>query len=440
MVHLRKTLLIIFGALLLSSNCPAYNASIKAHSGAVWYDAKTVLVHPPGLEDFFISIFPVVSGFKGVFNREEAFNEIVLLADKLKSLGVKVLTTKEVLFSKTVDSSGMTVSGNSLSELQYFAEDFLKIQFSNSNAPLSLNLQNYKNHIISNLSPQDLVNLIFLNPTILIKREQNHITADNKLSPKFIINPISSFLYMNDLAINTRKGIIVGKLSNPQRKKETEVFKFLLNFLDIDPVYELKSNAKLEGSDFISADEVCFVGQGIRTNNAAVKQLTKERVLDTDKIIVVKDRLKRPSEMHLKKYFNMLNKNTVVFAQERMNEENPTKADVYEMDFNKGQYILTEKDAIFTDYIQKELNYKIIPVSKEDIDNLATDYFLVRSNLIIAVDGVSNKYKEALRNAGVKAIWLDINNIKSGGGGIDSVIQVLERKNTKEKPKLGMHL
>jgi arginine deiminase len=424
---LKKTLL-FYIFLLLSTLTFGVNKDHLPSAEAEWHDAKVVMVHFPGVESFFISMFPVASGYEKTFNQVEARKEFKLLKDTLEHFGVQVNTTEDIFLSNVQDTNGQVIESQQLFALQHFAKHFLKIDLSNLKIPLPFDLITYKNHIISAIDPENLIKLIFLNPTVHLYQESEYLVANNTLLPKFSITPISNFFYMNDLGITTSKGITIGKLSNPQRQDEVKIFKYLLSAESIEPIYEVTGHGRLEGGDFIPADSVCFIGQGLRTNSTAIKQLLENNVFDSKEVVVVKDNLKQPHQMHLTKYFNFLNKNTVVFAENRMEGDNETKADVYEYSTDQERYRLVRRNTPFVNYLKDQLQYTIIPVSLDDQQKLAMDYFLVKPDTIIASDGVSSDYKDLLREKGVNAVWLNIENIKAGHGGIRSVIQVLKRK------------
>ena len=403
---------------------------------AEWHDARTVMLHIPGIEALFIEMFPIASGYTNAFNQIEAEREFNLLKDTLERFGVQVYTTNEILLNNVIDGNGQIYEGQQLFKLQHLTQEFLKIDLTNLKAPLPFDLRSYKNQIISIINPKNLIRLIFLNPTIHLFQESEYLISNNTLSPKFSVSPVSNFYYLNDLAITTSKGIIVGKLSNPQRRNETAIFKYLLNAKNITPVYEVIGNGRVEGGDFIPAETVCFIGQGLRTNSEGIKQLLKNKVFGTKTVIVVKDHLKYPYQMHLIKYFNFLNKNTVVFAKNRMKDSNQTLADVYEYSTKDETYRRKMKNISFVSYLRKTLQYTVIPVSLEDQKNLAMDYFVVKQNTIIAPEGVSSEYKQTLNKEGVNVVWLNVENIKSGHGGIHSVIKVLKRKLLKPTKSL----
>ena len=429
-----KKIIFFLFILFFSTFTYAIGKDNQPTADAEWDDAKIVMLHVPGFESFFISMFPIASGYNKTFNQIGAKQEFKLLIDTLEYYGIQVYTTEHIFLNNVIDNDGQVIHGQQLFELQHFAKKFLNIKSNNLKEPLAFNLDEYKTHVISSIDPKNLVNLIFLNPTINLYQEVGHLMANNTYSPKFSVDPICNFFYMNDLGITTSKGIIVSKLSNPQRQKEIDIYKYLLSVQNINPIYEINGSGRLEGGDFIPANSVCFIGQGIRTNREAIEQLLKNNTLGTKTVIVVKDNLKLPFQMHLIKYFNFLNKNTVVFAENRMEGDDETKIDIYERSSSKNEeYKLIRKDVSFAGYMKDALRYNIIPVSMEDQQMFAMDYFVVKANTIIAPEGVSSKYKQTLREHGINAIWLDIDNIKAGYGGIHSVIQVLKRKYVKKE-------
>ena len=264
------------------------------------------------------------------------------------------------------------------------------------------------------------------------------MTTNNDVNVEFKVTPLFDFMYLGDYAITTKSGIIAGRAEiTVQGKKEDELLRYLMKSLNVDFICNLGEGAKLHGGDFFPAGNVCFIGQGQMTNSVAIRQMLNEDVFGTEYVVVVKDELAKNSQKYLSKYFNFLNHNTVVLGENRINGKEAILADVYEKDDNDEGYKIIKRNTNFAKYLKKNFKYTIVPVSMDDQLADATDFFLVKENVIIGANGVSHEYKKALNDAGVSAVWLDLDNIKAGYGGVHSVIQVINREKPK-KNKSGM--
>jgi arginine deiminase len=69
----------------------------------------------------------------------------------------------------------------------------------------------------------------------------------------------------------------------------------------------------------------------------------------------------------------------------------------------------------------------LIPVPVDDQLKYGVNFLTVSANEIIAVDGVSQGYKDQLKQAGVDATWIDFRNMTGGYGAAHCVTQVLRR-------------
>lgn len=95
---------------------------------------------------------------------------------------------------------------------------------------------------------------------------------------------------MRDQIITAPTGIILGKMNSHQRYVETEILKFALNKLGIKPVLEIQGEGRIEGGDYLPAGGYVLIGQGLRTNIAAITQMMKAKVFGTAKVVAVKDK------------------------------------------------------------------------------------------------------------------------------------------------------
>jgi len=99
--------------------------------------------------------------------------------------------------------------------------------------------------------------------------------------------------------------------------------------------------------------------------------------------------------------------------------------DVYEL--NGSNYQLVTKDADFQAYLEK-LGYKIIPASIDNQLKYGLNFVSVTGNKILAIDGVSDDYKNRLKSAGVDATWMSFQNLTSGYGAAHCTTQVIRRE------------
>jgi arginine deiminase len=233
--------------------------------------------------------------------------------------------------------------------------------------------------------------------------------------------------------------VVIGHFNASQRDLETRILRFAYSKLGIVPVFEVHGEARLEGGDFIPAGDTALLGQGLRTNAEAVRQLLEAQVFGTKRVAVVKDPWKNQDQMHLDTYFNVIDENLAVIVEERIDQRdalgtiikpaNPAKksfVDVYELTA-KG-YERIKADFSFQDFLEKDLGFKLIPVSNEDQLRYGINFLSIGKRKILAIDGLSREYKDRLTSEGVDATWMDFSNLTGGYGAAHCTTQVIRRE------------
>jgi len=158
-------------------------------------------------------------------------------------------------------------------------------------------------------------------------------------------------------------------------------------------------------------------------------QLIDNGVLCANKLVVVKDSFFSQDQMHLDTYFNIIAPGKAVLVETRLgvdfSDVMSLHADIYQR--NEFGFELTSSDVSFVDFLQKDLNYQIIPVPFEDQLKYGVNFITVSANNILAIDGVSYEYKYAIGQAGVNATWMNFSNLTCGYGAAHCTTQVIYR-------------
>ena len=171
---------------------------------------------------------------------------------------------------------------------------------------------------------------------------------------------------------------------------------------------------KLERGDLIAASDYVFIGQGLRTNECAIKLLLKNNVFGTKYAIVVKDEWRNQQEMHLDTYFNLLGENCCVLSQWRQNglkngKTYRTLIDMYEMQCQKQKYMKIIENKDFYQFLTNNLELNVVLVSEEHQSKYAINFLTIAK--IVGVEGVSDEYMKQLSNIGVNTKWIDISDV-----------------------------
>jgi len=405
-------------------------------SRAEWLAAKTVVVHTPGDEIFFGLAHPTAALFERPFSMDGARKEhsdfICLMANN----GVKVLRLVDILLAGTVDAAGAPQPGPELDRLRTLALESLRYDTKALPKKLAAGQTSYKKDVISKLHPKELVSIIMQQPSITLQSTKGLNTG---LYASYRANPVMNLYFMRDQVITTAKGLVVGHFNAPQRELETKIVRFAYIKMGITPVYEVTGKARLEGGDFIPAGDTALIGQGLRTNAEAVRQLLKVDVFGTKRVAVVKDCWKNQDQMHLDTYFNIIDRNLAVIVEERIDQRDssgkivkasdPAKksaVDLYEM--KDGKYVITARDIPFQKYLEDDLKMKLIPVTNADQLKYGINFLALGAKKILAIDGVSSEYKQRLAAEGVNATWMNFFNLTGGYGAAHCTTQVILRE------------
>jgi len=423
------------------SNCQSVVTPNMIAPGAVgssseWLAAKTVVVHTPGDELFFGLAHPTAALFERPFSMDGARSEHSDFICLMAKSGVKVLRLVDILLAETVEATGAPKPGPELEGLRALAAESLRYNTGGLPAKLAAAQAAYKKDVVAKLHPKELVSIILQQPSITLQSTKGHNTG---LKASYSADPVMNLYFMRDQVITTAKGLVVGHFNAPQRELETKIVKFAYKKLGISPVYEVTGKARLEGGDFLPAGDTALIGQGLRSNAEAIKQLLKADVFGTKRVAVVKDSWKNQDQMHLDTYFNIIDKNLAVIVEERIDQRDasgkivkasdPAKksvVDLYEM--KDGKYAKTGSDIPFQKFLEDDLKMKLIPVSNADQLKYGINFVSLGTKKILAIDGVSDAYKQSLKAEGVDVTWMNFYNLTGGYGAAHCTTQVIRRE------------
>jgi len=389
-----------------------------------WWKAIKILMHAPGEEISIATFHPTAALFEKFVPVEKAREEHRAYAKLLEDKGALVYQVVDVLLQGT-DKPGKELED--LQELAFRSSSYTySADFSERDR---LKQEEYRRKVVDEMTPQELVRTIMLRPAVHLEK-----TGRNTgLTPTYSMSPMANTYFLRDQMITTEKGVVIGKMNSPQRAPETEVIKFVLNKMGIKPVCQIEGEGRLEGGDFIPADKIAFIGQGLRTNAIAIKQLIEQDAFgQVDFVAVVKDPRQDQTQMHLDTYFNIIDSKKAVLIETRCHEkgkapEIATFADIYARD-KAGKHTLVKENIDFVDYVKDGLGFDLIPVSNDDQLKYGVNFLTVESNKLLGIDGVSQEYKDRLKAKGVEVKWMDFRGLTAGYGAAHCTTQVLLRE------------
>lgn len=441
--------------------------------------ANIVLMHLPGEELAKSLLHPQAGLFRNAFDIEKARKEHLAYQNTLMSHGAKVITIEEVLLEGTIDEHGNKVEGESLENLRKLAfealtydtselseaiqklvEELPKIleKYSEDKRELLLEdfknqiklvktqcldsyQQNYKDKVIRNLSPKDLIKIILKQNYLKIKL--NWYIDDSKFIVYFTADsneaPLSNLYFLRDQLITTNKGIIINRMETLQRAPEAKVIKYALRKLNIPVIYEIKEPGMLEGGDFLPAGDIVFQGQGLRTNEDAIKQLLDEDAYGSNEVVVVKDLNDQIMDhLHLDMVFSIFAPKKVLILEDILTEHHMRRVvDVYRREETNKESKSLSRKAIYKKVVEEmglaeylnSIGYEIFTCTKEEQQNFAINFLNIGNNTIITpYRDVTGLYENIRKKTGVSFLYQDFSNLREGYGACHCTTQVISRR------------
>jgi arginine deiminase len=367
---------------------------MKARINAEWDKLRSVAVHSPGIEMYFGLLDPFASLYERSFSMEKAIKEHEILTYILKhEFKVNINPLKETIL-ELADKSHNT--RNKLIDLAIgkisYTGDVYEVKYAEYESEKNRNVMDSNYYY----------NSLLLNPTVNLESDigtrmiQLNVT-ENK--------PLSNLYFMRDQQAVTDKGIVLSRMSKPQRMREPEITKFLWDCLNIPVTYEIHNPGTFEGGDFIPMDEFALIGVGDRTNMAGVEQILKNGVGYSEIAIVHQPRhpLIPPGKtdymmnMHLDTYFNVASDGVVVGCEILLKN---AVVEIYERN-GPGEYNKVGDNTNLHEYITSK-GFEIIDITTLEYLSYASNFLCIKNGTIISVE-VDRIVEDVLINLKVKA-------------------------------------
>lgn len=324
--------------------------------------------------------------------------------------------------SKTISSSNDDSNSHNLSdEEQYCISD------------------RYKRAVIDAMGEQQLVDIIFTNPTVTVSPSPR----DTGFVASYRFDPLSNIIFVRDQQITTRRGIVMARLRSPQRARETDIMRFCFDKLGLHVVGSVPPPGHLEGGDFFPAGpKLSLLGIGPRSDWPAAEFLLKEDLFGTEVVAIVKDEHEQKQErMHLDTVFNIISDDCCLMLEEMMGEESATRrmvdeyvlvdsvrgAQVSEDSPVFGMYVLARSDIEFSRYMT-EAGFNIITVSGEEQLAYGCNGLNLGNNHLVSIE------KRVARRIACSPLfkgtveYLDFEGVTCMFGGVHCASQVVYRR------------
>ncbi len=94
---------------------------------------------------------------------------------------------------------------------------------------------------------------------------------------RYILSPLHNFFFTRDIAVTINSDLLIGKMANSVRERETSIIKLILKYHPdfesniLDPEESETQNISIEGGDiFVISKDVILIGNSIRSNSNGI--------------------------------------------------------------------------------------------------------------------------------------------------------------------------
>ncbi|MFZ3356326.1 MAG: arginine deiminase family protein [Thermoplasmata archaeon] len=352
---------------------------MTARALAEWNPLRRVVMRPPGLEAFFGLLEPYFSLYERVFSLSKARREHEGLVETLRStFGVQVLGLDQLLLEaagrhpavaqELYDRVGRTVlfRGPGAPRARREFEESLRV-----------------------LDGEQLLQTLVLAPEVAFERRRG---ARSVASFTTLRMPLTNLFFLRDQQAVTDRGIVVGRLAKPQRRRETEITEFAWRALGEPPVARIRRGT-FEGGDFLPAGDFALLGQGDRTSRQGVEEFLASGVSVPEVAVVHQPRhplLSAPDpmvNMHLDTYLNFPGEGIAVGYREMLQA---ARVEVYVRD---GGVYHRSHETHLLDYLENGHRFRVLNISTLEQLCYATNFLTIRDRTIVVPDVARNAEK-----------------------------------------------
>lgn len=392
-------------------------------------ELEEVLVHTPGDEIRHVAPSRLDELlFSAELEPDTAIKEHKSFVKILKEHGVKVVQLVD-LCSATYDSVSEDIQ-------EEFIEDWL------NQAEPKLNIEHrelVKKYLKSSKNTKEMIKKMISG----IRAKELNIKQKESL----IVDPMPNLYFTRDPFASIGNGISLNSMKYKTRKREVLFSKFIFThnkkYKNVPRYFDEDSTElTIEGGDiFIYNEETLVIGNSERTNHKAIisiaKNIKNNKECKFKKIIVI-NVPPMPNLMHLDTWITMLDYDKFLYSPNMM-----TVLKFWEIDLQKEEIELVEKNENLEKILHSIIGKKpiLIPVGGKDADQLdidiethfdATNYLVIKPGVVIGYDR-NKKTQKALKEAGIKVLPFEGDQLSLGMGSARCMSMPLIRKDLKKK-------
>lgn len=392
-------------------------------------ELEEVLVHTPGDEIRHVAPSRLEELlFSAELEPDTAIKEHKSFVKILKEHGVKVVQLVD-LCSATYDSVSEDIQ-------EEFIEDWL------NQAEPKLNIEHrelVKKYLKSSKNTKEMIKKMISG----IRAKELNIKQKESL----IVDPMPNLYFTRDPFASIGNGISLNSMKYKTRKREVLFSRFIFThnkkYKNVPRYFDEDSTElTIEGGDiFIYNEETLVIGNSERTNHKAIisiaKNIKNNKECKFKKIIVI-NVPPMPNLMHLDTWITMLDYDKFLYSPNMM-----TVLKFWEIDLQKEEIELVEKNENLEKILHSIIGKKpiLIPVGGKDADQLdidiethfdATNYLAIKPGVVIGYDR-NKKTQKALKEAGIKVLPFEGDQLSLGMGSARCMSMPLVRKDLKKK-------
>lgn len=392
---------------------------------------KEVLVHTPGNEIRRVSPERLEELlFSAVLEPDEAIKEHKSFCKILEDLGVKVIQLSD-LTAETYDLLDDKIKDQ-------FIEEWLDQSEPKLNKELR---EKVKKFILSSKNSREMIRKMMsgvLAEEIGIKQEK-----------ALVVDPMPNLYFTRDPFASIGNGISLNSMKYSTRRREVIFSKLIFSY---HPKYKntprffdssdlSKSQGTIEGGDiFIYNEKTLVIGNSERTNHEAIlsigKNIKKDPECKFEKIIAI-NVPPVPNLMHLDTWLTMLDHNKFLYSPNML-----SVLKFWELDLTKNDLKMIEKNSSLKDMLKSIIGEEpiLIPIAGKEANEIdiniethfdGTNYLVITPGVVVGYDR-NAKTSQALKDAGIKVLAFEGNQLSLGMGSARCMSMPLYRENLKK--------
>ncbi|MFC2137299.1 arginine deiminase family protein [Bacteroidota bacterium] len=292
---------------------------------------------------------------------------------------IERMTPENIERSLYSDILNMSIASVEYAEFSGILEKVSKVYYITDLFEEVINNKLFKNELLNNIQTKyqnkEISNILDqLSDKQLIKQliegiPQQKDTYTKFLSPeRYELSPLHNFFFTRDIAVTMNNNVIIGKMANSIRERETFIIKSIIKY---HPEFEANiidlgnsemSNLTIEGGDiFVLSKDVLLIGNSVRTNSKSIDLLIEYLKINCKepKYIIIQQLPHSPESLiHLDMAFSVIDYDLCIIYEPFLSR--PSKYQTYMVKIENGKVKINEEINILKALKKVGFDYKPI--------------------------------------------------------------------------------